>query len=99
MVKSKALRLVSTQTMIKQSPLPYHAQAEVRNAGRPLHIPNLLASISISVPGIGLDVLRSLPTCKFVTMFQLFLKQIFVFLGNKKVADSFKDKQRVKVVD
>lgn len=25
-------------TMIKHSALPYHAQAEVRNAGRPLHI-------------------------------------------------------------
>lgn len=29
----------------------------------------------------------------------LLLKQIFVFLHNKKVADSFRDIQKVKVVD
>lgn len=43
--------------------------------------------------------LRSLPTHKFITMFQLLLKQIFMFLGNKKVPDSLKDKQKVWVVD
>lgn len=38
-------------------------------------------------------------TCKFITMLQLLLKQTFVFLGNKKVADSFKDQQKIKVMD
>lgn len=43
--------------------------------------------------------LRSSPIHKFSTMFQLLLKQIFMFVVNKKVADSLKDKQKVRVVD
>lgn len=45
MVKAKVPGWPPSGTNAEHSPLPYQAQAEVRSAGRPSHIPSLLIPI------------------------------------------------------
>lgn len=64
----------------KGPPSPYHTQQPPGMHGDPGTSRNSLISISISAPPVGLDVLRSLPSCKSITIFELLLKHFFPFL-------------------